>query len=113
MSEPVRRAQSPRTADGWIRDRFTGSAPAELIDAMIAALPADAPTVADAFAQGALALYREVIGGTGGREVALSLLAADALFTHAFEAKAEDDVEGLADLALHYGAAGRLRELVA
>ena len=35
----------------------------------------------------------------GGRELALDLLAADAFITYAFEAQAEADVAGLADLA--------------
>ncbi len=35
----------------------------------------------------------------GGRELALDLLAADALITYAFEAQAEADVAGLASLA--------------
>jgi hypothetical protein len=35
----------------------------------------------------------------GGRELALDLLAADALVTYAFEAQAEADVDGLAGLA--------------
>ena len=35
----------------------------------------------------------------GGRELALDLLAADALVTYAFEAQAEADVDGLALLA--------------
>jgi hypothetical protein len=41
----------------------------------------------------------------GGRELALDLLAADALVTYAFEAQAELDIEGLAALAarLHRG----------
>ncbi len=36
---------------------------------------------------------------TGGRELALDLLAADAFVTYAFEAQAEADVDGLARLA--------------
>jgi len=35
----------------------------------------------------------------GGRELALDLLAADALVTYAFEAQAETDVDGLIALA--------------
>ena len=35
----------------------------------------------------------------GGRELALDLLAADALITYAFEAQAEEDVSGVARLA--------------
>jgi hypothetical protein len=49
-------------------------------------------------------LGRQLLAGvasrpTGGRELALDLLAADAFVTYAFEAQAEADVGGLAGLA--------------
>jgi hypothetical protein len=44
-------------------------------------------------------LARVVSRPEGGRELALDLLAADAFITYAFEAQAEADVAGLADLA--------------
>lgn len=92
----------------WVRERL-GDVPPALLEAMLAALPADgAPrSVPDALAAGALSLYAG-LPGTGGREDALPLLAADALFTHALEAQAEADPDGVADLAARMGAAGAL-----
>lgn len=99
------------TAAEWIRGRL-GDAPPALLDAMIAALPADADmlSVPDALAAGALALYAR-LPETGGRADALPLLAADALFTHALEARAETDPDGVAALAERIGAAGALARL--
>jgi hypothetical protein len=71
----------------------------------------DPPTVADALAEGAIALYARVLAGTGRREDALPLLAADALMTHALEAQAAADPLGLAAFSERWGAAGRLGEL--
>jgi hypothetical protein len=100
------------TADGWVRVRLA-DAPRELLDAMLAALPADAALpVPDALAAGALALYA-ALPATGGREDALPLLAADALFTHALEAQAEADPDGVPALAERMGAAGALGRLAA
>jgi hypothetical protein len=105
-------------AERWLRSHLA-DAPPRLLETMLAALPSagsvddgDAP-VADALAEGALALYRAVIAGSGGREDALPLLAADALMTHALEAQAEADPEGIAAFADRWGAAGRLGELAA
>ncbi len=75
---------------------------------MIAALPAEASDVPEALGEGALVLYAAVLAGSGGREEALPLLAADALLTHAFAAKAEQDPEGIADLARRWSGEGRL-----
>ncbi len=97
-------------AEGWIRERLADAPPA-LLDAMAAALPDDAPSVPDALAGGAAALLETVARGSGGREDALPLLAADALLTHAFQAQAEADPAGVAALAARWGAAGRLGEL--
>jgi hypothetical protein len=100
------------TAAGWVRARLA-DAPRELLDAMLAALPADeALPVPDALAQGALSLYA-ALPATGGREDALPLLAADALFTHALEAQAEADPDGLPALAERVGAAGALAGMAA
>lgn len=96
----------------WLREN-AGRAPAELLDEMVAALPAAATSVPEALAEGALALYAAVASGSGGRESALPLLAADALFTQAFQAQAQLDPGGLAELAVRYGAAGRLAEVAA
>jgi hypothetical protein len=55
------------------------------------------------------ALLRRVVSAPGdGRELALDLLAADAYVTYAFEAQAEDDVNGLTALAERLNRAGGL-----
>lgn len=70
--------------------------PSALLQTMIEALPERADdAVPEALVAGALRLYAEVGRGSGGREFALPLLAADALFTHAFEAQAEMSPAGL------------------
>jgi hypothetical protein len=97
-------------AERWLRDRVDG-APEELVRAMISALPPAPASIPAALAEGAIALYGATVRGSGGREYALPLLAADALFTHAFQAQAELDPGGLASLAARYGAAGRLGEV--
>lgn len=98
------------TAAEWVRARLAG-APPELMESMLAALPGDDRLpVPEALAAGALAIYAG-LPSTGGREDALPLLAADALFTHALEAQAEDDPDGLAALAERIGAAGALGRL--
>jgi hypothetical protein len=97
-------------AERWLRERVDG-APEELVREMISALPATSPSVPAALAEGALSLYCATVRGSGGREDALPLLAADALFTHAFQAQAELDPGGLRALAARYGAAGRLSEV--
>jgi hypothetical protein len=103
-------------AEAWLREHLAG-APPRLLEAMASALPADASsgvtTVADVLAEGALALYARVLRGTGGREDALPLLAADALMTHALEAQAQADPDGLAAFTERWGATGRLAELAA
>ncbi len=99
-------------AEGWIRE-LLAEAPPALLDAMAAALPPDAPSVPDALAGGAAMLLDRVARGSGGREDALPLLAADALLTHAFQAQAEADPAGVAALAARWGGAGHLGELAA
>jgi hypothetical protein len=94
----------------WL-EAYAGRAPAALLHEMTAALPEQAASVPVALAEAAMTLYAGVARGSGGRESALSLLAADALFTQAFQAQAQLDPRGLADLAAHYGAAGRLSEV--
>ena len=99
-------------AERWLRARHPDTPPA-LLDAMAAALSpsANGESVADALAAAALSLYERVIHGSGGREDALPLLAADALLTHALEAQAEADPDRLADFAARWGAAGALGRL--
>lgn len=98
------------SAEAWLRER-AADAPPVLLEAMLAALPRDTEPLPDALAGAALALYRQVLGGGGGRGDALPLLAADALLTHAFEAQAELDPQGVARLADCWGAHGQLGEL--
>lgn len=100
-------------AEAWVRGRI-GDTPPALLDTMLAALPADADLpVPDALAEGALGLYRRLLADGGGvdRRDALPLLAADALFTHALEAQAEIDPDGVPALADRIGAAGALAGL--
>jgi hypothetical protein len=99
-------------AERWLRERLS-DAPPRLLESMLAALPPEAPSVPDALAEGALRLYEAVGRGPGGREDALPLLSADALLTHAFQAQAESDPAGVAELAARWGGAGRLGELAA
>jgi hypothetical protein len=99
-------------AERWVRERLP-DAPPRLVETMLAALPAEAPSVAVALAEGALRLYEAVVRGGGGREDALPLLSADALLTHAFQAQAESDPAGVAELAARWGGDGRLGALAA
>jgi len=71
----------------------------------------DAPTIAESLARGALDLYGRVLDGSGGREDALVLLAADALLTHAFHAQAEADPERLPEFAARWGGTGAVGQL--
>jgi hypothetical protein len=67
----------------------------------LVALAQDAPGSApEHLADAGVALLARVLERpAGGRELALDLLAADALVTYAFEAQAEVDTAGLATLA--------------
>ena len=96
----------------WLARRLE-DAPPSLRETMLAALPEeDGGSVADSLAAGALSLYERLLrAGTGGREDALPLLAADALMTHALEAQAEADPDGMAEFARRWGGAGKLGEL--
>lgn len=97
-------------AADWLRERVAGAPPA-LLDEMLAALPTGPMPIPQALAEGALTLFARVARGTGGREDALPLLAADALLTHALQAHAEQDVAGLPAFCRAWGAQGRLGEL--
>jgi hypothetical protein len=99
-----------KEAENWLRSRVP-CAPAQLLKTMISALPESADSLPDALAAASVRLYQEVVGGTGEREDALPLLAADALLTHAFQAQAEIDPAGLANLADRYSARGRLGQI--
>jgi hypothetical protein len=93
-------------AADWLRARLADAPPA-LLERMVAALPEDGE-VPEALAAGAMSLYEQVLRGTGGREDALPLLAADALLTHALEARAEMDADGMGEFAEAWGGAGRI-----
>jgi len=99
-------------AETWLRENAAGAPPA-LLDAMLAALPPAERSVPQALAAGALSLYRSLLDGTGGREDALPLLAADALLTHAVQAQAELEPDAIDAFARRWGAAGALAELAA
>jgi hypothetical protein len=98
-------------AEMWLRARVP-KGPAQLLKTMIAALPAGTATVPETLATAAVGLYENVVKGTGGREDALPLLAADALLTHAFQAQAELDSSGLAALADRWSARGLVGEVL-
>jgi hypothetical protein len=100
-----------RPGEAWLRSH-AGAAPPQLLAEMSRALPDLAESDADALAEGALALYAEVLRGTGGREDALPLLAADGLLTHAFQACAAADPDRLVDFARRWGGGGLLGELL-
>lgn len=76
---------------------------------MASAIPADPSADApESLAMGAFSLYAKVLAGTGGREDALVLLAADALLTHAFQAQAEMDPARLEHFGGRFGSAALL-----
>lgn len=85
------------TAQEWV-ESHTSDAPAHLRSAMVEAVQSESEgPVPDRLARAALTLYRQVVAGSGCREDAFPLLAADALLTHAFEAQAELAPEELLD----------------
>ena len=94
-------------AAAWVREQLSG-APPHLLETMIAALPPEQTDVPRALAVGALRLFRRCGMGDGGRADALPLLAADALLTHAFQAQAQQDPNGIESLASWVGGAGEL-----
>lgn len=67
----------------------------------------DATDPAEALARAASRLYDEVAAGAGDRGAALPLLAADALLTHAFEARASSDPAGLSAFAARWSIPAR------
>lgn len=96
-------------AELWLRGRAEG-VPPTLLECMLAALPAGGDDIPLALAEAAVDLYAAVARGPGDRADALPLLAADALFTHAFEAQAEMDPERIDQLVAH--CEGRLGAVV-
>src|SRR5690606_3951221 len=93
----------------WVRQRLA-SAPPRLTEAMTTGAWEPGDSVAEELALRATALYETVVESSGGREGALARLAADALFTHAFQALAETDPEAIPAFAARWGG-GRLGRL--
>lgn len=90
-------------AGEWIRGHL-GAAPPKLLHAMEMAVEGtDDSPLPEALARGAALLYQAVLDRPGGREEALELLAADALFTHCYQAMAEIEPAGLAAFASRWG----------
>ena len=83
----------------WLRTRHP--APPAALQAHLEAAMADGaePLPQHLARLGAELLARVAGHPSGGRELALDLLAADALVTYAFEAQTDVDVDGLARLA--------------
>lgn len=99
------------TAEGWLTEHV-GDAPPRLVETMMDALNSvEGESIPEHLTEGAFLLFRRVIEGSGGREDALPLLAADALLTHAFEAQAELNPEALDDFTRHLARAERLAAL--
>jgi hypothetical protein len=75
-------------------------APLTLVEPMTRRLEQSGASLPDHLAAAGKALLDGVLSHPeGGRELALDLLAADALVTYAFEAQAETDARGLVALA--------------
>ena len=78
----------------WLASR-TPAPPTALAEKMAEALGAREGEIPDALAAAAIDELRRVLASDGGRDVAIDLLAADALLTHACEAAAEAGPEAL------------------
>ncbi len=89
------------------------AAPQPLREAMLAAAaPHDALPAASGLAEAAVDLYRTVATGEGRRHDALALLAADALFTHAFQVQAETSPDRFSEFAEEWSGRRRLAEIL-
>lgn len=93
----------------WLRPRLE-AVPAELADDIVRLLEdtpgADHADPVNALAEAALAGLAQVADGSGERQEALRLLAADAALTYAFEAAAERGIS--AELASRIGLRGEM-----
>lgn len=84
---------------GWLAGRRP-AAPDGLAAHLAGVVGESTGPIPDALGVTGLRLLERVAGAPrGGRELALDLLAADAFITYAFEAQAELDVDGIAQLA--------------
>ena len=83
----------------WLAGRQP-TAPEQIGAHVMNAVPVAQAAFPEVLARAGVSLLRRVAAAPdGGRELALDLLAADALVTYAFEAQAEADVDGLMTLA--------------
>lgn len=83
----------------WLAARRP-AAPPTLVEPMTSSLEDSPASLPDHLALAGRALLERVLARPeGGRELALDLLAADALVTYAFEAQAEVDAAALVDVA--------------
>jgi hypothetical protein len=90
----------------WLAARRP-AAPPTLVEPMTRWLTDSPASLPDHLAQAGRALLERVLARPeGGRELALDLLAADALVTYAFEAQAELDAGGLVLVAQRIAGSG-------
>lgn len=90
----------------WLAARRP-AAPPTLVEPMTRWLTDSAASLPEQLALAGHALLDRVLARPdGGRELALDLLAADALVTYAFEAQAELDAGGLVHVAQRIGSGG-------
>lgn len=83
----------------WLAARRP-AAPPTLVEPMTRWIEDSSASLPDHLASAGRALLERVVARPeGGRELALDLLAADALVTYAFEAQAEADAGALVDVA--------------
>ncbi|HET9706757.1 MAG TPA: hypothetical protein VFP39_00495 [Gemmatimonadales bacterium] len=91
---------------GWLAARRP-AAPPTLVDPMTRGLIDSPESLPAHLALAGRALLDRVLARPeGGRELALDLLAADALVTYAFEAQAEHDAGGLIQVAERIAGSG-------
>jgi hypothetical protein len=83
----------------WLEQRRPVPPPAFGAYLAAAVIDSPEPLPGQLAALGSRLLARVTSAPAMGRELALDLLAADAFVTYAFEAQAEDDVDGLTALA--------------
>ena len=90
----------------WFESRRPGPPPTLRAHLARVAVDSAAPLPDQLADRGQAMLTRVVSRPEGGRELALDLLAADALVTYAFEAQAEVDTRGLVALARRIAGGG-------
>ena len=95
----------------WLLEHVD-DAPPRLVETMVEAVrAAGGESIPDHLTEAAFTLFQRVVDGSGSRDDALPLLAADALLTHAFEAQADLDPQGLEVFTNRLVSADRLATL--